>query len=527
MAGFLLLVILIAVAIRDSYRQSCDAGGLSSRRSRVALICSLGALFALLVACKLVLVHAYGGSVPFADQWVGEGTAVYRPFAHGTLRWVDLTAFHNEHRIATTRVWHLGVLLLNGQWDPLVQVSANAFLHACAGLSLCLLLWRQLGHLGLDMVCALVLVTWALPFNWENTLAGFQVAFYFLVLSLVVPMSLMPGASPKQPRWWVGVAFLVLGPFSVASGILNAVAVMVALVLRQAVAEDRRDDLWPGVLACGCVVLLAIAIRPTAAISAPITLTRFAEGLVAWHSWPYLGHHALAWIAWTPLLLLLARCASTRRPLAEVHVTVFALAAWVMLHGVAISYVRGGGDSTATSRYTDVLSLGVIANAVALVALLREWRWHRARSIVLPAMVLWVAFVGLGLARRTQEALDVGAPGRGAMHRAHVENLQRFMATGDLGTLRTLTYPGQIPFPSADVLADVLLDPAMRPWLPPPLRDPLPIIPPTTDGPFAENTVEIGRLAVVAYSLIEHWEALLIVGVLLAWVAARLWTSAG
>ena len=55
---------------------------------------------------------------------------MYLPFADGGLTWRQMFTLHNEHRIFFTRVLAMTLLLVNGQWDPQLQIVVNIALHA-------------------------------------------------------------------------------------------------------------------------------------------------------------------------------------------------------------------------------------------------------------------------------------------------------------------------------------------------------------------------------------------------------------
>jgi hypothetical protein len=74
---------------------------------------------------KLVIVGHYGNAAPYWDQWDDGADALYRPWFEGSLHWADLFAWHNEHRILTTRLLALALIELNGQlWNPKLQMQS-------------------------------------------------------------------------------------------------------------------------------------------------------------------------------------------------------------------------------------------------------------------------------------------------------------------------------------------------------------------------------------------------------------------
>ena len=107
--------------------------GPASVFDRYAMPCLAFAAFsATLLGAKLWLIGAYGNATPYWDQWDGEAAALYRPLLDGTLGWANLLAPHNEHRIFTMRLIELALLMLNGIWNPLLEMVVNAVIHTVA-----------------------------------------------------------------------------------------------------------------------------------------------------------------------------------------------------------------------------------------------------------------------------------------------------------------------------------------------------------------------------------------------------------
>src|SRR5215471_8184894 len=91
-----------------------------ARLHAVLLAVALGLL---IIGARWYLIGTYGTDVPWMDQWDAEGQGLYLPSHAGTLSLHDLFAPHNEHRIFFTRVVALGLLWINGQWDPRLQCA--------------------------------------------------------------------------------------------------------------------------------------------------------------------------------------------------------------------------------------------------------------------------------------------------------------------------------------------------------------------------------------------------------------------
>ncbi len=85
-------------------------------------------IFLVGLGARLGLIERFGTPLPFWDQW-DEVRVVFVPYFQGKLSLPALFSPHNEHRILFTRLYDLALLLLNGQWDNLVQMTANAFIY--------------------------------------------------------------------------------------------------------------------------------------------------------------------------------------------------------------------------------------------------------------------------------------------------------------------------------------------------------------------------------------------------------------
>ncbi len=194
--------------------------GPASVFDRYAMPCLAFAAFsATLLGAKLWLIGAYGNATPYWDQWDGEAAALYRPLLDGTLGWANLLAPHNEHRIFTMRLIELALLMLNGIWNPLLEMVVNAVIHTVALALGAALLARVVGRNYLPALLLFTLVLFAIPFAWENTLGGFHACHYLVFLFSVASLWLTITQPPLSAGWWAGAACAALAFLSLASGV--------------------------------------------------------------------------------------------------------------------------------------------------------------------------------------------------------------------------------------------------------------------------------------------------------------------
>tara|TARA_S200000501_G_C20727940_1_gene701511 strand:+ start:330 stop:788 length:459 start_codon:yes stop_codon:yes gene_type:complete len=130
---------------------------------------SLG-FFIFCLGVKWKVIHQYGSDMPYMDQWNGEGTAIILPWLEGRFNFIEsFWTPHNEHIIGWTRLWSLGRVLLNGQWDPLLVTTVNSVVHLSVGLVLIFIL-RKFFDGKMYWLGPLVIVSiYSLPIAWENT----------------------------------------------------------------------------------------------------------------------------------------------------------------------------------------------------------------------------------------------------------------------------------------------------------------------------------------------------------------------
>src|ERR1051325_4192858 len=78
---------------------------------------------------RLWLIHRFGTALPFWDQW-DLARYIYVPYLEGKLTLADLLRPHAENRIVISRLFGLGLLLLNGkEFDNHVEMAGNVFLY--------------------------------------------------------------------------------------------------------------------------------------------------------------------------------------------------------------------------------------------------------------------------------------------------------------------------------------------------------------------------------------------------------------
>ena len=462
----LICLIVIGFILRAANRLTLDAAG-PPQGGRLGPFLCLAGLFTAILGAKLHLINAFGSDVPFWDQWNVEASS-YSLLMKGALDPSRLVATHNEHRFFITRLLLLDLFDLNGQWDPLLEMAVNSFIHAAILTCLCMVLWRLGGRKHLAEFCIALALMGVLPFAWENTLLGLQSNFYFVLGFSILAMLLLLGPPPFSLYWLLGVAASVCAYFSLAAGLFVPAAVA-CLLLFCCLTEPRR---WKEFIASFIFLIslctLAYAWVPHLAGQEPLRAKGFLDffrkfGTFA--AWPF-KNWLFGPILWLPIMILAWRQISSRKVSGLFEQFLIALGIWTFLQTAAFAYTRG----YMYIRYEDIMAMGSVANFAALLLLLRPLYNGvlRRTSIVLGAVAL-VACTGLAAFhwRMPPDLLR-----RHTFLGIEEENTARYLLTGDISSLVDKPFM-YIPYPDARRLIAILEDPLVRQILPAGIRAPI------------------------------------------------------
>ena len=435
----------------------------------------LAGALAIILGAKLWLIANYGTSTPFWDQWE-EPRQIFRPYLTGELTLRGLLAAHNEHRILLTRLVALAVFIAEGRWDPIALTLLNAVIHVAAIGLIVVMLARTLDVGRALLLAAFAAILFVPPFGWGNTLVGFQTQFYLLVLLAAATLWVLYASPAWSLRWWIGTLLGILSYFTIASGALALPAFVALAGLQFARGERRGRAEFLGVvahLAISAILLLDIPRLPAPEEGIPVrTLHDWYEAIAIVASWPVakpswsVVPRALTAVGLAlPAIVLALRLVRQRAPLRDPGWLIIALAGWTVLQMLAFIY--GRGQTVLQSRYYDVLLIGPLANAAALLQLQREPTFARWRVGTVFACI-WFAAMVIGLGQKAFDDIPPDLAWRRETAAAQTENLKRFLATGDFAALANKPR-FQIPYPSAERLRDTVSDPIIRMFLPPEL----------------------------------------------------------
>ena len=420
-------------------------------------------------AARLRELHLHSGETPYLDQWDAEARSILVPWLQGKLSWTDFLAPHNEHVPVWTRLvaWLQAAVL--GRWDPQLQATFNAALHGLFAGVFAGWLRRSLSLAPALGLTVLVIVLAALPFSWENSTWGFQahtpLALLFVFLHIRGSFERTPGSA----GWWLAQAAGVAALFTYGSMWAAPAAVMVTALWTA--APDRRRWLAAAIIAAAGLGLMLYARghqAPAATQSLTAhTLQEFLAAFLLQLGWPAAWPGACAVLCLPAFLLALQL---RRNPGAEsFDRVVVALAVWAVAQAAAFAFARGGGYIGFTSRYGDLLALGVAANAIALWRLWsasRSWRTWCATGLVLA----WLATLAPGLQYVSTRAHTEYFHEHSALWSLFRRDaVRQYLADRDIAHLSSPDVRSAL-YPNPALVAEILDQPGLAELLPVSLR---------------------------------------------------------
>ncbi|EEF61650.1 hypothetical protein [Pedosphaera parvula] len=435
-------------------------------------------LFLVGLGVKLGLICRFATSLPFFDQWGAEAGRLYSPYFQGHIPFENWFKAHNEHRLFFTRIYDFALLLLNGQWDSRLQMAGNALIHCGAIAGLGWLLAHLMGkktwpYIWLPLALALVL-----PFAWENTLAGFQSQFYFLMLFSMLTIWLLSLSEPLSRRWWLGVAAAIASLFTTAAGMLAcaAVAALVVLEILKVRRIQRRHVLTLAVcFAIGIAGLLLKKDVPSTAVLKANSLHFFFMALGRNFTWPRIWLFDESTWHLLPLFVLGWMYFRSSRKDAAADRMILGMGVWVILQCLATAYARGVNGSAPASRYMDSNSFIMIAGALSIIRLLTAYRqtmWFTTLFAVVTISYIWIKLFAGGLWELSVAGWNHDIPERVYSQRMWLKTTRAFLATDDLHALQGKRFM-EIAYPDPEKLATFLRDPHVRRILPTCVRESL------------------------------------------------------
>jgi len=427
-------------------------------------------------ACHSIWVSLYGADLPFWDQWV-QVISQLAPLKNGTWQYSEYWAPHNEHRVLFTRLISMALFEMNGGiWSNLVEAYFNTVIYGGTLALFYVLACRNADRATHLTLLFAVLILGAIPYDWENTLVGFQNQFYLLIASAIALVSV---ASYRKPGWSTFGLLVVLAIaclFTMASGLLSAAAVCVVIVLRAWRSPLPKAFVVSVVLAMMLVLLGGLLSLPEAPGNDPYKahgIFDHVHAIAMVLTWPLIPtkpkYFLLPLLTWAPCALWLIRFLRTRIA-SDREIFFMGVIAWVLLQAVAIAHARGHDITSVPSRYSNIPTLGLLANLGLALGFVSDRRAIRSvRYLGTAAIGLAILVIAHVFVLRTPDDMD-------SMQQRHDFNRMETFYTRSYLTSRDPSFLHHsslsIPFPDAALLKTYLDSPVVDSLLPPTLQPP-------------------------------------------------------
>jgi hypothetical protein len=427
-----------------------------------------GAVVLTVFGVKLLLIQQNGSEVPFWDQWDAEADKLYRAYLNSNLSWAALIASHNEHRVLTSRLLSLALFELSGGWDPKLQMIANAGVHVAAITLMLVNIQRIIPSAHLALLAVFSTLLFVLPIGWENTLCGFQASYFVLGFSLLALMGF--ANSPAFSAAWWGSAFCATAAyFSMASGALTVAAALAVIVLQIALGLRRGVNEYLAaitLLAVSVVMILLVDKVPGHDIYRSHSIVEMLRALLRCLTFPWSNPYVGIWVN-LPLAVYACTILTIRPGRQSPHWIVLGFTIW--LFGQSLSLSFGRGTVVDSSRYLDVIIIGLPINFAVLLLFESKCLTKKGKHVALLTITVWLAIVGSGMIRNALTSSFPSVAEKKAQSQEQQKHVLAYLNSGDLADLQGK--PSQaIPYPDPTRLAALLSDPAVKLVLPDPIR---------------------------------------------------------
>lgn len=476
-------------------------------------------LFLIIFSMKLWLIKNVGSDVPYWDQWDAEAAYLYKPYLEGKYNWIDLFSPHNEHRIAVTRLYSIILLELNGFWEPKIQMVINALIHSTFAICIFRYLVNKKSQLFSGILFILFIFIFSFPFSWENTIAGFQSQFYFLILFTLLSILFLSERKNKK-SFLVGIVFLFLANISLSSGFVLSLALITVYLFKILIGDDKKQKniifiIFYGLIFVGGWKTLH-HVQGHGYLKSKNTFD-FLVALFKNLNWPYIYHVKFYLILLiVPFFIIIFRFYRYRLEYRIVENDFFYLtmSVWLIIQSSALAYGRGGTGADPASRYLDIISLNVLIGFLGYWKLLSDIKLKlNSKVFYLLLQVLFVIFVFMfvyGVIRYTKEKTIPELYMKSYNNHQQYKNVVGYLNTNDITYLKNK--PDQhIPYPNWKRLKTCLDDKTLRNIFPYNIRKY--II--SKENGVIKKKIDKGRLYFQILSLINNWKNVLILGIFL------------
>lgn len=421
----------------------------------------IASAFLIVFGVMLLTLKFYSIPVPFYDEWDAEASWLYRLYELGTLELADVFAPHNGHRLPLTRLTALALYILNGGWDPQLQMIINGLLHAiiCSVLVSILICQNYFSNSALPFFATVIL--FAIPFSWLSILVAFQTQFYFMMLFSVLAIHYL-----SSEKYFAGYSYAALAMLSMTPGAFALPAIIAMILVDALNKRSITKTQLRHVFICSIVFLLfilALPVEPSAEAYKAQNLRGFVVTVLATVSWPFLIRDGIGILIYVPLTIFILR-ALFKEPVPR-----FLLASgfFIILQILAIGYFRGQAGAIPPNRYWEILIVGLWINGMSLAYLVN----FTSSQIVKLLALVWLTIVAIGMNTIAVETFTKGLPDHKRNSLIAQTLASEYVKTGNQEVFVGRT-GFEISYPNATALITILDRPITKELLPSSLGGP-------------------------------------------------------
>jgi len=340
--------------------------------NRLSFFLKFLAVVFLIFGARLWLIKLAGVAIPHYDEW-DVGFSTISPWIQGTLSLSSLFSTHGEHPIVLTRLLILLLIQLNGQWDPLLEMTVNAVIYTLTAVIMVFILRNVLGKTLDNWLLLGIAIIGVVPFAWINILWGFQSCWYFLLLFTFPAMwGLLLHDHFTRP-WWLGICSGTLACLNLASGFFALVVVVILKSYLMVVNRERsKEHLITLTISTILICLFSISflLAPKHDTLYSRNLYEFLTALGKFLAWPWVDYPWLSLLVYLPFFTLIAGIVWRNQKPERSELFILAIGIWVITQILAAAFARGAGSGAhPIARYWELISFGILANLLCFYIL--------------------------------------------------------------------------------------------------------------------------------------------------------------
>lgn len=423
-----------------------------------------------ILGIRLWLIANFATSVPISDQWTAEGRDLFIPYLNGNFNLGSLISAHNEHRVFFTKLSSLLLFMLNeSQWDPMVEIVFNVFLSMTNFVITVFILKNIFINYSNNIILFTTWLLWLNPYATDTILIGFYSHWYWMILLTLGALYGFLLGTTFSLRWVFGLFCGIAVCFSMASGFLILVAILILNSYLAIIDSRIRKNYFVTIILCLLLISLGISLLVEIPRHDSLRAHDFLSFIFKFFqslAWPWNDFAWLGIVMYLPLLILTGKIIWLKQKPNNPELFLLGLGIWVILQVLSLSYGRGN-TSGIPSRYMDVLSFGTLVNFWAILILYRDEYFKNLASLVYSFSYIWKGLWIFGMTvMLTQFTILPLLQFFASENPNYLRKVRELIITQDKNNFRT----SQIIPSEWGIAADIILNPKLQVILPASLR---------------------------------------------------------